>query len=175
MPSYPSHLVQRRKLNDGAEFTIRPIRAEDAAIEQDFVRSLSDETRYFRFMDNVRELSPKMLSHFTQVDYDRHLALIAIAERDGREIQVGVARYIADEGRRSCEFAIAIADDWQHRGLGMHLMRSLLAAARGAGIRTMYGDVLSGNHRMLRFVAKLGFRERFAEGDPRTMRVEIDL
>ena len=63
MQPYPSHLVNHLKLADGAAVTIRPIRPEDAAIEQAFVRKLSDESRYFRFMDSLRELSPRMLSH----------------------------------------------------------------------------------------------------------------
>lgn len=175
MRTYPSHLVHALTLRDGTPLTIRPIRPEDARIEQEFVRNLSAESRYLRFMDSVRELSPQMLSHFTHVDYDRHMALIAVTERDRPPVQVGVGRYVADADRRRCEFAIAIADDWQHRGLGAHLMQSLIAAARAAGIGAMYGDVLASNHRMLQLTAKLGFRARFAEGDPRMMRVDIDL
>lgn len=175
MRPYPSHLVEQLALEDGTAVTIRPIRPADADIEQAFVRNLSGESRYFRFMDSVRELSPRMLSHFTQVDYDRHMALIAVSERDGNEIQVGVARYFAMEDRQACEFAIVIADDWQRKGLGVQLMRSLISAARAAGIRVMYGEVLAGNRRMLQFTAKLGFRARFAEDDARLMRVEFDL
>jgi acetyltransferase len=175
MQPYPSHLVERLALEDGTEVTIRPIRPEDAGIEQEFVRNLSSESRYFRFMDSVRELSPRMLSHFTRVDYDCHMALIAVSVQDGNEIQVGVARYVAAEDRRACEFAIVIADDWQHKGLGARLMQSLISSARVAGIRVMYGEVLAGNQRMLQFTAKLGFRTRLAEDDPRLMRVEFDL
>ncbi|HEX9684766.1 MAG TPA: GNAT family N-acetyltransferase, partial [Burkholderiales bacterium] len=90
---YPSHLVQRLTLRDGTAVTIRPIRPEDEDIEQEFVRKLSDESRYFRFRDAVRELSPRVLAQLTRVDYDRHLALIAVTGHDGREIQIAVARY----------------------------------------------------------------------------------
>ena len=175
MQPYPSHLVHRLTLKDGAAITIRPIRPTDAGIEQEFVRNLSGESRYFRFLDSVRELSPKMLSHFTEVDYDLHMALIAVSERDGKESQIGVGRYITQDDRQSCEFAIVIADAWQRRGLGVQLMQKLIAAARAAGIRLMYGDVLASNQRMLQFTARLGFHARFVERDPRMMRVEIDL
>ena len=77
MQPYPSHLVQRLTLADGTVATIRPIRSEDAGIDQEFVRNLSHESRYFRFRDAARELSPRMLAQLTRVDYDRHLALIA--------------------------------------------------------------------------------------------------
>jgi acetyltransferase len=175
MQPYPSHLVQRLTIKDGTAVTIRPIRPEDADIEQEFVRNLSGESRYFRFMDSVRELSPRMLTHFTHVDYDLHMALIVVSERNGREIELGVARYIAAEDRQDCEFAIVIADDWQRQGLGTQLMLALMASARAAGIRVMHGEVLAGNQRMLQFTVKLGFRARFADHDPRLMRVEIDL
>lgn len=175
MQPYPSHLVQRLTLKDGTAVTLRPIRPEDARIEQEFVRNLSDESRYYRFMDSMRELSPRMLSHFTRVDYDLHMALIAVTERGGRETQVAVARYVADDDRRRCEFAIVVADDWQHKGLGTRLMQALMGAARAAGIRIMFGEVLASNHKMLQFTARLGFSAHFDDRDPRMMRVETVL
>ncbi len=175
MQPYPAHLVQRLTLKDGTPVTIRPIRPEDAEIEQEFVRNLSGESRYYRFMDTVRELSPKMLSHFTQVDYDRHMALIVVTARDGRETQIAVARYVADDDRRRCEFAIVVADAWQQKGLGTRLMQALMAAARASGIHVMYGEVLTSNHKMLQLMARVGLSAHFDEQDPRIMRVEINL
>ncbi|MGH8621710.1 MAG: GNAT family N-acetyltransferase, partial [Burkholderiales bacterium] len=89
-----------------------------------------------------------------------------------REIQIGVARYIADADRSRCECAIAVADGWQRRGLGTRLMEAPMAAARSAGKREMYGEVLAGNRKMLEFAAKLGFRARADDSDPRLLRVE---
>jgi len=175
MRPYPAHLVQGVTLADGSAVTIRPIRPEDTVIEQEFVRGLSDESRYFRFMDTLRELSPQMLSHFTGIDYDRHLALIAVSEREGREIEVAVARYVMSDDRGRCEFAIAVADGWQNKGLGTRLMQALMSAARRAGVRIMHGDVMTGNHKMLAFTARLGFDARFDQNDPRMMRVETEL
>ena len=172
---YPSHLVQSLALRDGTRVTIRPIRPEDAGIEQNFVRHLSDESRYYRFMDSVRELSPQMLEHFTRVDYERHMALIAVMQDEGAETQIGVARYVADGDRRRCEFAIVIADEWQQKGLGTGLMQALMAAARGAGIGSMEGEVLASNQRMLQFTTGLGFKARFDDQDPRMMRVIASL
>jgi acetyltransferase len=54
---YPQHLIERVPLPDGTDLTIRPIRPEDAEMEQDFVRGLSDQTKYFRFMQAIKELS----------------------------------------------------------------------------------------------------------------------
>jgi acetyltransferase len=175
MQPYPDHLVQRLTLGDGTLVTIRPIRPEDAEIEQAFVRNLSNESRYFRFMDTLRELSPRMLAHFTRVDYEHHMALIAVTGSTGAEVQVAVARFVADEDRSRCEFAIAVADGWQHKGLGTQLMQALMTAARAAGIRTMYGEVLASNYKMLALTARLGFTAHPDERDPRTIRVERTL
>lgn len=175
MRPYPSHLVQRVVLKDGSEVTIRPIRPDDGEIEQQFVRELSDESRYYRFMDAVRELSPRMLEHFTRVDYDRHMALIATADRDGREIEVAVARYVVQEDGRSCEFAVVVADAWQRRGLGRKLLEALMAAARANAIGVMVGDVLASNRAMLRLMESMGYRASFNPRDSRLIRVEKTL
>ena len=175
MQPYPCHLVKYLKLADGAAITIRPIRPEDAVIEQAFVRNLSDESRYFRFMDSLRELSPRMLSHFTQVDYDRHMALIAVTRDGGKETEIAAARYVVTDDGKSCEFAIAVADQWQRKGVGALLMRALMDSARSRGLATMFGEVLASNHKMLQLMQRLGFTSAFDHGDPRLMRVEIRL
>lgn len=175
MQPYPSHLVKHLKLADGAAITIRPIRPEDAAIEQAFVRNLSHESRYFRFMDTLLELSPRMLSHFTQVDYDRHMALIAVTQDAGKEIEIAVARYVIAEDDKIGEFAIVVADQWQRKGVGRLLLRALMDAARSRGLVAMYGEVLASNHKMLKLMHQLGFTSTFDHGDPRLMRVECQL
>ncbi len=77
---------------------MRPIRPEDAELERAFVAGLSEETRYFRFFYQLNELTPSMLARFTQVDYDREMAFVAIDESAGAPAIVGVARYIMSAG-----------------------------------------------------------------------------
>jgi acetyltransferase len=86
---YPVHLIQEWELPDGRTVTIRPIRPEDAEREQQFVISMSDESKYYRFMDTIRELTQTMLVRFTQIDYDREMALVAtLPDADGKEVQI---------------------------------------------------------------------------------------
>jgi acetyltransferase len=155
---YPQHLIERVPLPDGTDLTIRPIRPEDAQMEQDFVRGLSEQTKYFRFMQAIKELTPEMLVRFTQIDYDREMALIGVVLDQGRDVEVGVARYMSRPGGDTCEFAIVVSDEWRNRGIGARLMRSLMANARAKGLRIMDGEVLSANTRMLALVKSLGFR-----------------
>jgi acetyltransferase len=168
---YPQHLIEQVPLPDGSDLTIRPIRPEDAQMEQDFVRNLSDQTKYFRFMQTIKELSPEMLVRFTQIDYDREMALIGVirtqSEEGGmQEQEVGVARYMTHPGGDTCEFAIVVADEVRRRGIGARLMRSLMQNARDKGLRIMEGEVLSANTRMLALVKSLGFRIETDRNDP---------
>src|SRR5690606_10849998 len=77
---YPRHLVQARQFRDGRPWMLRPIRPEDAEMLQAFIRGLSDESRYMRFVSMLRELTPRMLSRYTRIDYDRELALVATVQ-----------------------------------------------------------------------------------------------
>ncbi len=155
---YPAHLVTHWQLPGGTDVVIRPIRPEDAELTQAFVRGLSEEAKYFRFMDAVSELSPAMLARLTQIDYTREMALLALTEVDGREVELGVARYAVNPDGDSCEFALVVGDAWQKQGIGHKLMGVLMDVARGKGIKVMEGEVLKSNRPMLKLVEGLGFR-----------------
>jgi acetyltransferase len=111
-----------------------------------------------RFMEELQELSPALVARFTQIDYDREMALIATTIDDaGAEHMVGSARYSLAADGESVEFALVVADDWQRHGLGRRLMGALIEVARGKGYRNIFGDVLGKNAKMLRLMHGLGF------------------
>ncbi len=154
---YPSRLVQTIKLRDGTPVLVRPIMPEDAELEQQFVRGLSPETKYFRFMSALRELPPSMLAKLTQIDYDREMAFVATVSRGGDEIELGVSRYAVNPDGHSCEFAIVVSDNAKGSGLAQQLMDILILSAKERGLKEMKGIFLTSNDRMLAFVDKLGF------------------
>lgn len=162
---YPSHLVSLWQLADGTNIKIRPIRPEDASIEQSFVRELSPQSKYFRFMASLNELTQTMLVRFTQLDYNRELALIAVLEHPEKETELGVARYVMNPDGESCEFALVIADEWQNKGIGSRLMNALIEAARQRGFKIMDGEILANNLNMLKLVERLGFSIHTNPGD----------
>jgi acetyltransferase len=169
---YPVHLIQEWELPDGRTVTIRPIRPEDSDLEQDFVKRMSDESKYYRFMDTLRELTQAMLVRFTQIDYDREMALIAtIPDEEGKELQIGVSRYVTNPDGESVEFALAVADDWQKHGVGRKLMTALIQSARMKGYRAVVGDVLALNSKMFRLMTSLGFSIHPHPDDPAVKRV----
>jgi acetyltransferase len=172
---YPSHLVSEIQLDDGSAIKIRPIRPEDASIEQSFVRELSTESKHFRFMQGLNELTQQMLVRFTQLDYGRELALIAVQEHGENETQIGVARYVINADGESCEFALVVADNWHHKGIGIFLMNALIDAARQRGLKTMDGEILSDNANMRSLAAKIGFSVHRHPGDLSVLSVSLDL
>ncbi len=163
---YPTHLVTKWQLPDGTDVTLRPIRPEDAELEQTFVRGLSEQTKYYRFMDTVQELTPTMLVRFTQIDYDREMALMAVTTVDGVEQELAIARYATNPDGLSCEFAVVVADQWQHKGIGHKLMSVLMDAARAKGLTQMEGEILGTNQAMLGLVASMGFSIHTSADDP---------
>ncbi len=154
---YPSHLAIQYQSADGTTVSIRPIRPEDADMEQEFVKHLSPEAKYYRFMNTIRELSLAQLARLTQIDYDREMAFVAVAEEAGGGTEIGVARYATNPDGESCEFAIVVSDLWQGKGLARRLMGILIETASSRGLKYMNGDFLAENSRMIAFVASLGF------------------
>ncbi len=170
---YPIELERKLRLKDGTLIHLRAIRPDDAARERTFVAAMSDTSRYFRFLHTVTVLSDEMIARFTQLDYDREMALIAMTN-DESEI-IGVTRYHPNADGTSAEFAVAIADSWQNKGLGQELMQNLVACARAAGYAVIEGTVLQGNVGMLKLAARLGFQtEQIAEARD-TTRVVLSL
>jgi acetyltransferase len=173
---YPTQLIDRWALEDGRVVTIRPILPQDDALAQEFVRALSVESRYNRFLVGLAELSAPLLSYLTDIDYIDHLALVAETQVYGRMLLVGEARFVVDARSgavpHSADFAIAVADDWQAAGIGSRLLRNLESAASAAGIVLLTGDVLGSNHKALDFMRQRGFSTHTNRDEPRLMRVE---
>ncbi len=172
---YPMELVADVHLKDGTPLHVRPIRPADAELERAFVNGLSEQSKYFRFFYRLHELTPAMLARFTQVDYDRELALVAIDDADGRSTFVGVSRYIANPDRESAEFAIVVADAWQGRGVGRVLMLRLIEYAKQRGLSRLEGAVLRSNPNMRHFTEALGFVAHDDSNEPEQVNMVLDL
>ena len=166
IPPYPAQYEQIWPLRNGGAYTVRPVRPDDAPMLQALVRSLSPQSRYFRFISSLIELPSSMLARFALIDYDREMALVAVlkersVDADGTvtetERMVGVSRYVTNPDSTSCEFALVVADDFSGHGLGSRLMLSIMDVARDRGLAEMEGLVLANNSAMLRLMRSLGF------------------
>lgn len=171
---YPSDLVTSFQIENGKTLTIRPIKPDDASLEQDFIQHLSPKSRYLRFMEQMHELSSVMLVRLTQIDYDVEMALVATETENHREKIIGIARYYMNSDMETAEFALVVTDEWQHKGVGTALMNALEAIAKVRGIKKMTGVVLAQNTTMLGLMKKLQFTIAGAE-DPTVKMVTKEL
>ncbi|MBL8380596.1 MAG: bifunctional acetate--CoA ligase family protein/GNAT family N-acetyltransferase [Burkholderiales bacterium] len=168
---YPAHLEEHATLGSGALVSLRPVRPEDAVIEREFVEALSENSRYMRFFNPARTISPRLLARLTQLDYERELALLAFHDN----AMIGVARYSPNLDGTSCEFAVTVADAWHGKGVATLLMQRLMAAARAAGYARMTGTVLANNYPMHALMAGLGFAAEPVADDPSLLEFAINL
>lgn len=172
---YPHELTQHYLTASGANVTIRPIRPEDAKMEKDFVSRLSEKTKYFRYHQALQELTPEMLVRFTQIDYDKEMAFVAVSDDPTMPDELGVGRYSVNPDGTSVEFAIVVADDCQRLGIGSKLMRTLMQTAKNKGMLFFEAEVLKDNEPTLEMVKKLGFSIEPISGKDDVVRAIKDL
>jgi acetyltransferase len=172
---YPASHEQQWPLKGGGVYTVRPIHPDDADMLQALVRSLSPESRWFRFASHMPELPARMLARYTLIDYDREMALVAVIKdrqvaADGSETEteriVGVSRYITNPDGSTCEFSLVVSDQMTGQGLGSRLMLSIMDEARAKGLSEIIGLILAENGPMLRLMTNLGFRIQTFPEDP---------
>lgn len=152
---YPSKYIKTIHLKSGKEIILRPIRPEDEPMEAEMFTHFSKETQRFRFFTALKDITHQLLIRYTQIDYDREIAIIA-EEHDNGKHMTGVARFIGDP-YGAAEFAIVVADPWQHLGLGNQLMDYILEIAKERGVKKLYAYVLPDNAKMLSMMQKRGF------------------
>jgi RimJ/RimL family protein N-acetyltransferase len=152
-------------LVDNRQVLIRPIRADDTALEGDFVRNLSAQTKHYRFFGALKELSAAELKRLCSTDGSHSMAFIATVAEGGAEVEIGVCRYAPDSKEDVREMAVTIADAWQHTELAGLLMDRLIVAARQHGIRRLYSLELADNQSMRELAANFGMVHERDPGD----------
>jgi len=150
----------------GRPITIRPLHPSDTQIEAEFVRNLSDQSKHFRFLGAVKELSESELKRLCSVDGLHNMAFVATIQDGGTEHEIGVSRYAQGEGPDTCEMAVTVADAWQHKGLGRLLADQLIHYAREHGVKQLYSVDYAENTAMQHLAHDLGMTVRRSLDDP---------
>jgi acetyltransferase len=158
---YPVQYEVCTTTRSGLRLAIRPIQPEDAELFVELFKTLSPTSVYYRFFRHMKALSPELLAMLTQVDYDRHLALVALDLSASPERMLGVARVISDPDLCHTEFSIMVGDPWQGQGVGAALLLHLLRAAKKQGMKKIWGTVLRENTQMQHLGKKTGFTMKF--------------
>jgi len=150
MPTATEHAIA------GHRVTIRPLQSSDTQMEAEFVRNLSDETKHFRFLGAVKELSTTDLKRLCNIDGQHTMAFVATVREGGRELEVGVSRYAEGSSPDVREMAVTVTDSWQHKGLGRLLARQLIDYARAHGVTQLYSVDFAENTAMQHLAHDLG-------------------
>jgi RimJ/RimL family protein N-acetyltransferase len=147
-------------LRDGRRATIRPIRRDDAARTAAFIDALSTQSKHALFLGGIAQLSDAALQRLCSSRDARDMAYVATVLTADGERQIGVCRYAGADSADGAEISVAVADDWQHQGLGKLLLSKLIDYARAHGVRRLYSMDSASNDAMRRLAHEVGFTEQ---------------
>lgn len=161
-------------LRDGRRVVIRPIGADDVARNAAFLEALSPPSKHFLFLGGIARLSDKALRRLCDPDYAHDMAYVALAADDAAK-QVGVCRYAGADPVHGAEISVAVADDWQHQGLGKLLLRRLIDYARDRGVNRLYSMDSADNVGMRALARGLAFAVHPDPDDVRQIVCSLEL
>jgi len=169
-PGHSEVRMLRVKGRPDTRLALRPVRSSYGDALQAYVRGLSPQSRYNRFLGAVSELSASELTRALAANGRETLTLLLTATVD-RETVVGEARAALSCAERAGEFGMSIADDWQHLGVGSALLQEIERRAAADGIELLFGDTLRTNEGMIGLASVRGFRIGRAF-EPRLVRIQ---
>jgi GNAT superfamily N-acetyltransferase len=146
-------------LRDGRQVTIRPIRRDDAERTTDFLDGLSATSKHALFLGGIAHLSELELRRLCDPADASDMAYVATVAEGSRVREVGLCRYAGADFAAGAEISVAVADDYQHQGLGKLLLRRLIEHARLHGVPRLYSIDARSNGAMRRLARDVGFSE----------------
>ena len=163
---YPKELEEIFVLQDGREVLLRPIRPEDEIRHQAFDQALSRDDRYKRYFGEKPRFSHEQMARFTQIDYAREMAFIAVENAGSAAEEIlGVVHAQRDPDNTEAEFAIAVRSDNKYLGLGYRLMQKMIDYCRDQDTLTLTGVTMLENGGMANLARKLGFTVKYLRDD----------
>jgi GNAT superfamily N-acetyltransferase len=155
---YPEELDQWRTTAHGLDIRLRPVRINDEPLLKEFFYALSDETLFRRFVSTRKDIPHQRLQEFVVIDYQREFVLAATVALDvSRELVVGVAQYAVTATQHTAEVALVTRDDYQNRGVGTEMLRTMIRIARQQGLLAFSVEVLLNSAPILHILEREGF------------------
>jgi GNAT superfamily N-acetyltransferase len=154
---------------------LRPLHAQGIGAGCRIIEGHSRSSRRFRFLETVRSPSDRLLKQLTFINPSTGAAYVAMTGKGSGERQIGVARFTAGPGAHDCEFAVAVREEWQKKGLGTLLVRRLFESARARGIQTMHSCAAADNELMRKFAKHLRLEQMTDPQNSALMLYRFDL
>jgi acetyltransferase len=162
---YPHRYETLWALNDGTRvLLLRPIKPEDEGMMIELFKTFSDTTILFRFFHILKSMSHQQIARYTQIDYDRDMAIVAVEESVEKDRILGVGRLTYYPNLESSEFSVVVGDPWQRKGLGKKLLQMCISIAKEKGVQLLWGDIMAENEKMINLCKKLGFNVSWQHG-----------
>jgi RimJ/RimL family protein N-acetyltransferase len=169
----PDNYHASERLRDGREVEIRALRPDDKDDMLAAVGRTGMQSMQRRFFGVKRGFSEQEIAFFMNIDFSNHVALVALADEDGRPVIIGGGRYIVVEPGRA-EIAFVVIDAYQGQGVGTLLMRHLAVIARSGGLKELIAEVLPENSAMRKVFSKFGFKSA-AKREPGVVHLVLQL
>ncbi len=163
---YPEALETYRTTKTGIEILLRPVRISDEPLLKDFFYSLSENSLYRRFISVRKDMPHERLQEFVAIDFSREMVILAVIQKEEKEVIVGVGQYGIGQDIHTAEVGFAVKDEHQNKGIGAELLSYLTYLAKKQGLLGFYAEVLAENRPMLHLFEKMGFdiKKRREEG-----------
>ncbi len=136
------------------QVSIRPVAATDTDGLDAFYASLSPRSQRQRFLGYVPAVGVSNTRMFCMADHEHSEGFVAVAVADGRIM--GHVCLVTD-ARGTTEFAIAVEDTAQRRGIGRRLFQAAVAWGQERHLERFTATAFADNAGML----------RLADGGPR--------
>lgn len=158
LTKYPKELEMKKPLADGTELFFRPIKPTDEILIRNLLYACSERSIAFRFFRRIQAFPHRFIQEFTNVDFSKDMAIIALIQETGGEQIIGVGRFYLNQTTNRAELSFLIRDDWQSKGLGGDLLKILTDIALKRGITGFDANVLASNHNMLSVFYNSGYK-----------------
>ncbi|SNQ60268.1 bifunctional acetate--CoA ligase family protein/GNAT family N-acetyltransferase [Candidatus Methanoperedens nitratireducens] len=159
---YPEKYKTFWKLRNGRTVLLRPIKPEDEPLWLEMLRNASEETIRYRFFETIKvPLAHEFSARYTNIDYDREIAIVAELEEDVQRKMLGAVRLFVEPDGKTGEIVFAVADPWQGQGLGLKLVDYIIEISKDKNLETIHAVMLQDNYRAIGLMKDMGFNLEF--------------
>ena len=159
---YPKKYETVWKMRDGRTVLLRPIKPEDEPLWLEMFQNFSEESIRYRFFQIIKDTPHETRIRYTNIDYDREIAIVPELTEDGKRKILGVVRVGIEPDGKSGEIAFIVADPWQGLGLGTKMVDYAIEICKDMNVERLYAIMLPDNFRAISLMKKMGFAITYA-------------
>jgi acyl-CoA hydrolase/L-amino acid N-acyltransferase YncA len=157
--AYPHDLERSITVGDEV-MVIRPAKATDVRIIQEFFYGLNDRDIYFRFLRSRRAFPREEMAAMADIDYHNKMTLLCLSGEVGFEKVISICRYISVARKDLAEIDIAVAEEYRKMGIGRAMLERLFAIAQEKGFKGIMANVDYDNPNILHLLKQMGYNLR---------------